>query len=288
MPLARWPLESGSGNECTLPDRFPGRSEGNTARTTCWQSTHPSPPSTAQGRGRSSSVPPSGLAWLSAARGPRSALRLPGAWSLCPAAGLRCNPSKSLLDPYAKAIDGRITWNEVLFDYRFGDPDSYNDADSAPYGMTSVVANPFFDWADDRPLRIPYQETVIYEAHVKGMTMRHPQIPDDVRGSYAGLAHPVMIKYFRELGVTAVELMPVHQFVHDSTLAERGLSNYWGYNTIGFFAPHNDYACFGTRGQQVHEFKAMVRSLHRAGIEVILHVVYNHTAEGNHLGPRVP
>jgi glycogen operon protein len=202
-----------------------------------------------------------------------------------PAVGLRCNPSKLLLDPYAKAIDGRIEWNEALFAYRFGDPDSYNDADSAPYAMTSVVVNPFFDWSDDRPLRIPYQETVIYEAHVKGMTIRHPQIPDDVRGSYAGLAHPVMIKHFRDLGVTAVELMPVHQFVHDSILVERGLSNYWGYNTIGFFAPHNDYACFGTCGQQVQEFKTMVRALHRAGIEVILDVVYNHTAEGNHLGP---
>jgi isoamylase len=202
-----------------------------------------------------------------------------------PAAGLRCNPNKLLLDPYAKAVDGRIQWNEAMFGYRFGDPDSYNDADSAPYAMTSVVINPFFDWHDDRPLRIPYHETVIYEAHVKGMTMRHPQIPDDVRGSYSALAHPVMIKHFHDLGITAVELMPVHQFVHDSTLVERGLSNYWGYNTIGFFAPHNDYACFGTRGQQVQEFKAMVRTLHRAGIEVLLDVVYNHTAEGNHLGP---
>ena len=202
-----------------------------------------------------------------------------------PAAGLRCNPAKLLLDPYAKAIDGHINWDEALFSYRFGDPDSYNDTDSAPYAMTSVVINPYFDWAGDRPLRVPYNETVIYEAHVKGMTMRHPDIPKDVRGSYAGIAHPAMIRHFRELGVTAVELMPVHQFVHDSTLAEKGLSNYWGYNTIGFFAPHNDYASFGTRGEQVLEFKTMVRSLHQAGIEVILDVVYNHTAEGNHLGP---
>jgi isoamylase len=215
--------------------------------------------------------------------GQRYAYRVHGPYD--PTAGLRCNPSKLLLDPYAKAIDGCIEWNEALFAYRFGDPDSYNDLDSAPYAMTSVVINPYFDWTDDRSPRIPYNETVIYEAHVKGMTIRHPRIPDDVRGSYAGLAHPVMIKHFRELGVTAVELMPVHQFVHDSTLHERGLSNYWGYNTIGFFAPHNDYACFGTRGQQVQEFKAMVRALHRAGIEVILDVVYNHTAEGNHLGP---
>jgi isoamylase len=202
-----------------------------------------------------------------------------------PSAGLRCNPTKLLLDPYAKAIDGHNDWNEALFSYRFGDPDSYNDADSAPYAMTSVVINPYFDWAGDRPLRIPYNETVIYEAHVKGMTVRHPDIPKDVQGSYAGIAHPAMIRHFQQLGVTAVELMPVHQFVHDSTLAEKGLSNYWGYNTIGFFAPHNDYASFGTRGEQVLEFKTMVRSLHRAGIEVILDVVYNHTAEGNHLGP---
>jgi glycogen operon protein len=202
-----------------------------------------------------------------------------------PVAGLRCNPAKLLLDPYAKAVDGRIRWDEALFSYRFSDPASRNDADSAPFAMTSVVVNPFFDWGDDRLLRIPYNETVIYEAHVKGMTMRHPGIPEDVRGSYAGLAHPVMIGHFKKLGVTAVELMPVHQFVHDSTLIERGLSNYWGYNTIGFFAPHNDYACFGTCGEQVLEFKTMVRALHRAGIEVILDVVYNHTAEGNHLGP---
>jgi glycogen operon protein len=202
-----------------------------------------------------------------------------------PAVGLRCNPAKLLLDPYAKAIDGRNDWNEALFAYRFADPDASNDLDSAPYAMTSVVINPYFDWAGDQPLRIPYNESVIYEAHVKGMTMRHPDIPKDVQGSYAGIAHPAMIRHFGQLGVTAVELMPVHQFVHDATLAEKGLSNYWGYNTIGFFAPHNDYASFGTRGEQVLEFKTMVRTLHRAGIEVILDVVYNHTAEGNHLGP---
>jgi glycogen operon protein len=202
-----------------------------------------------------------------------------------PGAGLRCNPNKLLLDPYAKAVDGEIRWDEALFAYRFGDPGSRNDADSAPFAQRSVVINPFFDWADDSPLRVPYHETVIYEAHVKGMTMRHPDVPDDVRGTYAGIAHPAMIAHFRQLGVTAVELMPVHQFVHDSTLQERGLRNYWGYNTIGFFAPHNGYASYGTRGEQVLEFKTMVRTLHRAGIEVILDVVYNHTAEGNHLGP---
>ena len=151
--------------------------------------------------------------------------------------------------------------------------------------MTSVVINPFFDWGDDRPLRMPYNETVIYEAHVKGMTMRHPEVPPALRGTYSGLAHPAMIGHFPQLGVTAVELMPVHQFVHDATLDERGLRNYWGYNTIGFFAPHNGYASIGIRGEQVLEFKAMVQALHQAGIEVILDVVYNHTAEGNHLGP---
>jgi glycogen operon protein len=202
-----------------------------------------------------------------------------------PANGLRCNPNKLLLDPYAKAIEGHNQWNEALFSYRFGHPASFNDADSAPYAMRSVVINPFFDWGNDRPLHIPMHQTVIYEAHVKGMTQRHPGIPDDVRGTYSGLSHPTMINYLKDLGVTAVELMPVHQFAHDSGLIERGLSNYWGYNTIGFFAPHNDYSSFGGRGGQVQEFKTMVKALHAAGIEVIIDVVYNHTAEGNHLGP---
>ena len=202
-----------------------------------------------------------------------------------PERGLRCDPSKLLLDPYAKAIDGDYEWNEALFSYRFDNPDERNEDDSGPYAAKSVVINPYFDWANDRPLRIPYNESVIYEAHVKGMTMRHPAIPEDVRGTYAGMAHPAMIRHLRKLGVTAVELLPVHQFVNDSTLVDKGLSNYWGYNTIGFFAPHSGYASCGTRGEQVLEFKAMVRSLHRAGIEVILDVVYNHTAEGNHMGP---
>jgi isoamylase len=202
-----------------------------------------------------------------------------------PEAGQRCNPHKLLLDPYAKAIDGQVLWNGSLYGYRPGDPDSFNDTDSAPYTMKSVVINPFFDWANDTPLRIPFHETVIYETHVKGMTARHPRVPADVRGTYSGLTHPVTINHLRRLGVTAVELMPVHQFVHDDRLAERGLSNYWGYNTIGFFAPHNGYASFDGHGGQVQEFKTMVKTLHRAGIEVILDVVYNHTAEGNHLGP---
>ncbi|MCU7722615.1 glycogen debranching protein GlgX [Actinoplanes sp. KI2] len=202
-----------------------------------------------------------------------------------PHQGLRCNPAKLLLDPYAKAIDGRNDWNDALFAYRFDDPLSRNDDDSGPFAQKSVVINPFFDWGNDRPLRIPMWQTVIYETHVKGLTMRHPGVPEDVRGTYSGLAHPTMINHFRSLGITAVELMPVHQFVHDAVLVERGLSNYWGYNTIGFFAPHNEYASFGGRGGQVQEFKTMVKALHQAGIEVILDVVYNHTAEGNHLGP---
>ncbi|OJY45495.1 glycogen debranching protein GlgX [Pseudonocardia sp. 73-21] len=202
-----------------------------------------------------------------------------------PAAGLRCNPAKLLLDPYAKAVDGEIEWGQSLFSYDFGDPDSFNEEDSAPQAMTSVVINTFFDWAGDQPPRVPYNESIIYEAHVKGMTMRHPDIPEDVRGSYAAIAHPATIAHLKKLGVTAIELMPVHQFVNDSTLVDKGLSNYWGYNSIGFFAPHNRYASFGTRGEQVYEFKSMVRTLHKAGIEVILDVVYNHTAEGNHMGP---
>jgi isoamylase len=215
--------------------------------------------------------------------GQRYGFRVHGPYE--PAAGLRCNPAKLLLDPYAKAVDGKVEWGQPMFSYDFGAPESFNAEDSAPYAMKSVVINTFFDWAGDQPLRIPYNETVIYEAHVKGMTMRHPDIPDDVRGTYSAIAHPAMVAHLKELGVTAVELMPVHQFVDDSTLVDKGLSNYWGYNTIGFFAPHNGYASFGTRGEQVYEFKTMVRTLHRAGIEVILDVVYNHTAEGNHLGP---
>jgi glycogen operon protein len=202
-----------------------------------------------------------------------------------PAQGHRCNPAKLLLDPYAKAIEGELRWHEAVFSYRFADPSRLNTDDSAPYLPKNVVINPFFDWADDRPPHVPYHETMIYEAHVKGLTIDHPDIPPEQRGTYAGLAHPVMVDYFRDLGVTAVELMPVHQFVPEHALVARGLSNYWGYNTIGFLAPHGAYSASGQRGEQVLEFKAMVRTLHEAGIEVILDVVYNHTAEGDHLGP---
>src|SRR3954467_1282135 len=202
-----------------------------------------------------------------------------------PENGHRCNPAKLLLDPYAKAVEGEIDWDESLFSYKFDYPDDLNDADSAPHMMKSVVINPFFDWTNDRAPRTPYNETVIYEAHVKGLTKTHPDIPEELRGTYSAIAHPVMIEHFKKLGITAVELMPVHQFVHDSTLREKNLRNYWGYNTIGFLAPQNTYAAYGQRGQQVQEFKAMVKALHDAGIEVILDVVYNHTAEGNHQGP---
>ena len=201
-----------------------------------------------------------------------------------PASGHRSHPSKLLLDPYAKAVEGEIDWDEALFTYRFAD-ESLNDDDSAPHMMRSVVINPFFDWHNDRHPRTPYHESVIYEAHVKGFTKLHPDIPEDLRGTYGGIAHPAAVDYLQKLGVTAIELMPVHQFVQDHTLVEKGLSNYWGYNTIGFFAPHNAYSAAGQRGEQVAEFKGMVRTLHEAGIEVILDVVYNHTAEGNHLGP---
>ncbi|KQZ84437.1 glycogen debranching protein [Microbacterium sp. Root166] len=202
-----------------------------------------------------------------------------------PASGHRFNPSKLLLDPYAKAVDGEITWGQSVYGYTFGDPDSRNDDDSAADMVKGVVVNPFFDWSGDRRLRTPYSETVIYEAHVRGLTQRHPEIPPEMRGTYSALAHPAIIEHLSKLGVTAIELMPVHQFVDDAVLQEKGLSNYWGYNTISFFAPHSAYAATGRRGEQVQEFKGMVRSLHAAGIEVILDVVYNHTAEGNDLGP---
>ena len=202
-----------------------------------------------------------------------------------PAHGHRCNPNKLLLDPYAKAIDGTFDWDQSLFSYNFGEPDSRNDDDSAAHMPKSVVINPFYDWGNDRPPKRQYNESVIYEAHVKGLTEQHPEIPADIRGTYAAIAHPVMIDHLRSMGITAIELMPVHHFANDSTLLAQGLSNYWGYNTIGFFAPDAKYSSSHTPGGQVQEFKTMVRALHDAGIEVILDVVYNHTAEGNHLGP---
>ncbi|MFF8989105.1 glycogen debranching protein GlgX [Streptomyces sp. NPDC014983] len=215
--------------------------------------------------------------------GQRYGFRVHGPYD--PGRGLRCNAAKLLLDPYAKAVSGSVRWGEEVYGYHFDAPERRNDLDSAPHTMASVVINPYFDWGDDRPPRTEYHHTVIYEAHVKGLTMRHPDLPEELRGTYAGLAHPAVIEHLTKLGVTALELMPVHQFVNDHRLADLGLSNYWGYNTIGFFAPHNAYASWGDRGQQVLEFKSAVRALHEAGIEVVLDVVYNHTAEGNHLGP---
>ncbi|OZG63866.1 glycogen debranching protein [Bifidobacterium hapali] len=205
-----------------------------------------------------------------------------------PNQGLRCNPNKLLLDPYAKAIEGNIDGDESLFSYWFNSPDDIsrrNDLDSAAHTMKSIVVNPYFDWSNDRHPHIPYHDSVIYETHVRGLTNLNKDVPPDIRGTYAGLAYPTVIEYLKKLGVTTIELMPIHQFVNDSFLQEKGLSNYWGYNTIGFFAPHNAYSSSGERGQQVNEFKSMVKAYHRAGMEVILDVVYNHTAEGNHMGP---
>lgn len=205
-----------------------------------------------------------------------------------PMHGLRCNPNKLLLDPYAKAIEGNIDGDESLFSYWFKSPDdtsAMNDLDSAAHTMKSAVINPYFDWGNDQHPYISYHDSVIYEAHVRGMTNLNMDVPPDIRGTYAGLAYPSVIEYLKKLGVTAIELMPIHQFVNDSFLQERGLSNYWGYNTIGFFAPHNAYSSSGERGEQVNEFKSMVKAYHHAGMEVILDVVYNHTAEGNHMGP---
>ncbi len=205
-----------------------------------------------------------------------------------PNQGLRCNPNKLLLDPYAKAIEGNIDGDESLYSYWFKSPDdvtAMNTLDSAPHTMKAAVINPYFDWGNDQHPHISYHDSVIYEAHVRGMTNLNREVPPEIRGTYAGLAYPTVIEYLKKLGVTAIELMPIHQFVNDSFLQEKGLSNYWGYNTIGFFAPHNAYSSSGQRGEQVNEFKSMVKAYHRAGMEVILDVVYNHTAEGNNRGP---
>ena len=205
-----------------------------------------------------------------------------------PMQGLRCNPNKLLLDPYAKAIEGNVDGDESLYSYWFKSPDditSMNTLDSAAHTMKAAVVNPYFDWGNDQHPNISYHDSVIYEAHVRGMTNLNMDVPPDIRGTYAGLAYPSVIEYLKKLGVTAIELMPIHQFVNDSFLQEKGLSNYWGYNTIGFFAPHNAYSSSGQRGEQVNEFKSMVKAYHHAGMEVILDVVYNHTAEGNNRGP---
>jgi glycogen operon protein len=224
--------------------------------------------------------------------GQRYGFRVYGPWD--PDAGHRCDPSKLLLDPYGKSFHGDFDFSQALFSYDLAvarnDPTAIGTppmVDSLGHTMTSVVINPFFNWGSDRAPNTPYHETVIYEAHVKGMTQTHPGIPEDQRGTYAGLCHPVIIEHLKSLNVTAIELMPVHQFMHDHRLLDLGLRNYWGYNTFGFLAPHYQYAANQTAGGAVAEFKSMVRSFHAAGIEVILDVVYNHTAEGNHLGPTI-
>jgi isoamylase len=202
-----------------------------------------------------------------------------------PERGHRCNPAKLLLDPYGKAVDGQVTWHQAVYSYQHDNPSVLNSDDSAPYMPRNVVINPYFDWGDDRSPRTPYHETFIYEAHVRGLTVRHPAVPAGLRGSYAGLAHPAVIEHLTRLGVTAIELMPVHQCAPEPALVQRGLTNYWGYNTIAFLAPDNRYSSSGAPYGQVAEFKAMVKALHAAGIEVILDVVYNHTAEAGALGP---
>jgi glycogen operon protein len=218
--------------------------------------------------------------------GQRYGYRVHGPWE--PAAGHRFNPAKLLLDPYARAVDSTVRWGDALFGYTIGHPDAdlaRDDRDSASGMPKSVVIDPAFTWGEERRPRTPLNDSVIYEVHVKGFTARHPGVPEPLRGTYAGLASPAAIEYLQRLGVTAVELLPIHQFVCDKHLVDRGLRNYWGYNSIGFFAPDVRYGAGGNRGQQAAEFKTMVKTLHEAGIEVILDVVYNHTAEGNHLGP---
>ena len=209
--------------------------------------------------------------------------RVHGPWA--PRDGHRCNPAKLLLDPYSKAIDGTVRWSPALYAHRADDPYARYTRDSAGFMPLGVVVNPYFDWADDRSPNTPLHKTVIYEAHVRGLTMRHPDVPESQRGTYAGLASEPIVAHLTQLGVTAIELLPIHHSIPEPFLSKRGLTNYWGYNSIGYFAPHAAYASVNRRGRQVQEFKQMVKTLHRAGIEVLLDVVYNHTAEGDHLGP---
>lgn len=214
--------------------------------------------------------------------GQRYGYRVHGPWD--PARGLWHNPAKILVDPYARAFTGDYEWGQQHHSYDFDEPDRIDTSDNLGTSMLGVVVAEDFDWGDDAPPAVELTDTVIYETHVKGMTKLHPAVPEE-RGTYAGMAHPEVVRHLTELGVTAVELMPVHQFVNDATLQEKGLSNYWGYNTLGFFAPHAAYASSSEVGGQVREFKQMVKDLHAAGLEVILDVVYNHTAEGNERGP---
>jgi isoamylase len=205
-----------------------------------------------------------------------------------PHEGHRFNPANLLIDPYARAITGDYQWDRALYGYRIGSP--YQDLtigkrDSAPYSPRCVVVDERFDWGDDASPAIPFEESIVYEAHLKGLTKLHPKVPEKLRGTYLGLADPHVIAYLKDLGITAVELLPIHQAVNDQYLEDNGLRNYWGYNTLGFFAPDARFSSGGGAGQQVTEFKQMVKALHAAGIEVLLDVVYNHTGEGNQLGP---
>jgi isoamylase len=215
--------------------------------------------------------------------GQRYGYRVHGPWD--PRRGHRCNPAKLLLDPYGRAFEGQVQWHESILPFVLGRPEQASHDDNARFMPKAIVINPFFQWGDDRSPNIPWHETVVYEVHTKGFTKLHPRIAPELRGTYAGLATPEVLEHLVRLGVTAVELLPVHQFIHDGFVAPRGLRNYWGYNSIGYLAPHNEYSSSGELGQQVLEFKQMVKALHAAGIEVILDVVYNHTAEANHLGP---
>ena len=215
--------------------------------------------------------------------GQRYGLRVHGPWS--PAVGQRCNPAKLLIDPYARAIDGDVTVGAELVGHDPRRPNRRNTTDSARHVPKCVVVDPGFDWEDDAPPAVPLDASIIYETHVKGLSRRHPEVPDEVRGTYAGMSHPAVVDHLISLGVTAVELLPVHHFLTEGFLVERGLTNYWGYSSIGYFAPHGAYAAAGQDGGQVDEFKSMVKALHRAGIEVILDVVYHHTNEGNRVGP---
>jgi glycogen operon protein len=218
--------------------------------------------------------------------GQRFGYRVSGPYQ--PAQGLRCNPNKLLLDPYARAVDGDIMWGEEVLGYVPGDPDSFSAVDSAPCVPRSLVVGDEFDWGADAPPEIPYSDTIVYETHVKGFTQLHPGVPEKLRGTYAGLASAATLDHLTGLGITAVELLPIHHHLDDGYLRSKGLDNYWGYSTLGFFAPHAAYSAevrAGRPGGQVNEFKSMVKALHSAGLEVILDVVFNHTAEGNHLGP---
>ncbi|MGA0010329.1 MAG: glycogen debranching protein GlgX [Candidatus Nanopelagicales bacterium] len=217
------------------------------------------------------------------APGARYGFRVDGPWD--PAHGARWNPAKLLMDPYARALDGEFRLDPAVFAHEGSDDLTRNDADSAPFVPRSIAVATSFDWYDDRAPQTPWTDTVIYETHVRGISMQHPDVPEALRGTYAGLAHPAVVNHLLDLGITAVELLPIHHFVDETHLLELGLTNYWGYNTLGFFAPHGAYSASGSRGEQVREFKEMVRTLHSVGLEVILDVVYNHTAEGNELGP---